>query len=275
LGIDDANPVGVEFDCRSGVEPFDARVQALLDRTPTQEHLRYFAKCGVPAARLPLRVPASEQHGLLPRVMIPVMSGTHVLARIWLIDADWPVSDDDIARVVAAIREMRPHLLGGTEAKRQQIAAGGELLDAIQRAGSNRRQALFKQLRDDFAITDLDHTHVYVIELTTHPNEQAEPAHGDGPSPSDGFIETLVELLDTRGALACRRGHEVVGLVASSAPGQVTLQRISAAAHRAAMLNDTSVAAVGLGGALETRDGFTPHCAKQGSLPRSQNGFPR
>jgi hypothetical protein len=231
----------------------DARVQALLDRRPTQQHLRYFVECGVTSAREPLRVPASPHHGLLPRVMVPIMAGAQVLGRIWLIDADQPVDDDDIVRTIGASREMRTHLLGRSEAARRNVAAGSEVLREIQRAGTNRRQALFKQLRDDFEIADLEHTYVCIIHFLTQPSEHAE---ADDPRLFDGVLATFIELLDVRGAAACVRGDEVIALLSSHESGETTLEQISAAAHRAAILHDISVNAIGLGGALESRDCF-------------------
>jgi PucR C-terminal helix-turn-helix domain len=235
----------------------DARVQALLCRSPTPQHLRYFVDCGVTAAREPLRIPASPQHGLLPRVMVPIMTGAQVLARIWLIDADPPVDDDDILRAVGAGREMRPHLLGRSEARRRNVAAGSEVLRDIQRAGANRRQVLFRQLRDDFNIAGLERTYLCVINFLTQPYEPVgNGAKAHDPRLFDGVLETFIELLAARGAVACVRGDEVIALLSSQESGKATLEQISTAAHRAAILHDITVNAIGLGGALESSDGF-------------------
>ncbi|MEN0138658.1 MAG: helix-turn-helix domain-containing protein [Rhodococcus sp. (in: high G+C Gram-positive bacteria)] len=235
----------------------DARVQALLNRSPTEQHLRYFAECGVTAAREALRIPGSADHGLLPRVMIPLMAGAHVLARIWLIDADPPVDEDDIARVIDAGREMRPHLLGHGEATRHNVAAGGEMLRDIQRAGGNRRQALFRQLRDDFEIADLQHTYLAVVSYRGRRSAEVDNGADAGDTQLEaGVVDTFIDFLDPPGAVAYLRGHDVVALVSSAESATATLDQIGAAAHRAATLHDVVVHAVGLGGALGSRDGF-------------------
>jgi hypothetical protein len=235
----------------------DARVQALLNRSPTEQHLRYFAEYGVTAAREVLRIPGSADHGLLPRVMIPLMAGAHVLARIWLIDVDPPVDEDDIARVVDAAREMRPHLLGHGELTRRNVAAGGEMLRDIQRAGSNRRQALFRQLRDDFEIDDLQHTYLSVVSYRRRRSAEVDRDADAGDARlEEGVVDTFIDLLDLPGAVAYLRGHDIVALVSLDQSAATTLEQIGAAAHRAATLHDVAVHAIGLGGPLGSRDGF-------------------
>lgn len=235
----------------------DARVQALLDRSPTQQHLRYFADCGVNDAREPLRIPASSEQGLLPRVMIPVTAGSRVLARIWLIDADPPVSDQEIARVIAAFREIRPHLLGRSEATRHSVAAGSELLHDIRDAGKDRRKALFQKLSDGYGIRDLECTYACVVSLLTHRSEQLEAAAEAGdPTLLNGVLDTFIELLDAYAVVGYAAGGDLIALLSTHETDRVPTERISAAAHHAATLHDLSVNAIGVGGAVGSTEGF-------------------
>lgn len=230
----------------------EARVQALLDRGPTEEHLRYFIDHGVTEARVPLRVPGSAEHRLLPRVVIPITSGGRTLARVWLIDADPPVTDDDIARAVDVCREMRRHLLESSAAARH-IAVAGDLLRDIHDAGRRRRQALFERLSEDYEVGGLEHAHVCVIQL----GRNIPLGAADEMPWYDGFLATFIEILNLRGAVAYERGHALIMLVSSrEVTGRKLVQSIWAAAHRSATLHDVSVKTVGVGGALGSENGF-------------------
>jgi hypothetical protein len=134
----------------------EARVQAVLSREPISEHVRYFRRCGVTKAREALRVPGSATLGLLPRLVVPVLAGDRPLARLWLIDAEPPISDEELALAGDAAGEIQVVLLEQQESVRDRVAMAGQWLEEIERSGASERQALFQRIQNSFGTADLD-----------------------------------------------------------------------------------------------------------------------
>ncbi|WP_017616276.1 PucR family transcriptional regulator [Nocardiopsis salina] len=233
----------------------DARVKALLDRSATEEHLRYFVGAGVSAAMEPLRVPASPEHGLLARVVVPVTSGSHVLARVWLIDSP-RLEEDDLAWVLEASAGMRPYLFDRNEQARRRTEADGQLLQEILHVGQERREDLFRQLFEEHDGSAAHRARACVLQFTASP---PDPDHG-GPEPlvpvqPAEILGTLVALLESHKVAGHQRGEELLILVSPRRPGTSVLEPVSGAARRAALLHRVGVNAIGVGGALHSADG--------------------
>nr|WP_239157665.1 helix-turn-helix domain-containing protein [Streptomyces sp. SID13726] len=144
---------------------------------------------------------------------------------------------------------MRPHLLGVSEGKRRHVAVGSQVLRDVQRAGASRRHALFRRLRDDFQIEDLERAYLCLITFVSPTSGQVELV--------DGVLDTLVNLLGMHGFVAFVQGEDVVALVSSPREAaEALLEQLSAAARHTAEVHDVSVTAIGLGGALGSADGF-------------------
>lgn len=235
----------------------DARVEALLSRKPTERHLEYFGANGVLEAREPIRVPASAYHGLLARVMIPITAQGRVLARIWLVDADPRVADEEIARVVHRSRAMRSDLLERRDNTRQRVSVGSNLLQRLRRTGRDRRRALLTQLRSVCDIGDLTRTRVCVIRFpaATHASQQTP---GEDDALLADLLETFVERLGQAGVAGCTLDDGLLALAATEGTLEAMLEDVMAAARRASTLHAVPLTAVGVGGALRTSDGFDP-----------------
>lgn len=237
----------------------DPRVQALLYREPADEHVRYFRDCGVTTTVTPIRVPASTEHGLLPRLMIPVTTGPRVLARVWLIDADPPIDDHEMSRALHACREMRAHLVERRQTIRRDVAAGSRLLHELQHAGEKHRRTLVQQLRDAHGIGQLERSHACVVTMTPRPDEATGYGAASGErTVVNSVLDTFIEQLDTNGAIGYARDDALIALVGTCESGLSTLETVSFAAHRAVAPHGDVLRldTIGLGGPLETADGF-------------------
>lgn len=231
----------------------DARVAALLSRRPTDRHLQYFAEYGVLETRTPLRIPADSEQGLLARVVIPVVVATRVVARVWLIDSRPPVSESDIARVLDGIAEMTPHLVERDEQDRWPVAVGERMVRGILRAGTRRRERLFRDLCDRYEIADPSDIHVGVVHVAP------KPAVGTGvfeavvdPSQPEELFRSFVEFIGVHRVAGYVQGGEVRAFVASRARDLPALELVSGAARRAAMLHGLVVRTIGISGALRS-----------------------
>ncbi|MBE3001939.1 helix-turn-helix domain-containing protein [Nocardiopsis sp. HNM0947] len=233
----------------------DARVKALLDRSVTEEHFRYFVDSGVSAAMEPLRVPASTEHGLLARVVVPVTSGSHVLARVWLIDSP-RLEEDDLAWILEASAGMRPYLFDRNEQARRRTEADGQVLREILHAGQDRREDLFRRLYDDHHGSVAQQARACVLQFTP---SSPDPGRGApepvAPVQPAEILDTLVALLESHKVAGYQRGDELLMLVSPRRPDASVLEPVSGAARRAALLHRVGLDAIGLGGALHSADG--------------------
>jgi PucR-like helix-turn-helix protein/diguanylate cyclase with GGDEF domain len=73
----------------------DIRRESILRRHTTSEVRERYRAAGILAARGPLRIAGSD--GVLARVCVPARHRERLLGFVWLIDADPPVPDEDVA----------------------------------------------------------------------------------------------------------------------------------------------------------------------------------
>jgi PucR C-terminal helix-turn-helix domain/GGDEF-like domain len=115
------------------------RQEAILRRRSPPEAIAWWERCGLTAARTPVRMPGNPGLGLSPRVCVPIFHGGTLLGHVWLVDAGGTVTDAEIALVSDVAPELALALysekvLDEIAARRQTEAVHGLLLgDAAAR----------------------------------------------------------------------------------------------------------------------------------------------
>jgi PucR C-terminal helix-turn-helix domain/GGDEF-like domain len=232
----------------------EPRVQAVLHREPLSEHVRYFRDCGVTRAKEPLRVPGNAALGLLPRVVIPVLAGDRLLARMWLIDAGPQINDEDIALARNAANEARVVLLRQQESVHQRLAMAGRWLEEIEGAGAVQRQALFQRLEDAFGTAEPGNLRACVVQVEPVCEATGSSSAKNSYQILSDYVDSLMQHVEMRGCVGVVRDGDVLALVSDDRPNAAT--RLSMVAHQAAAYHGVVVRAVGLGGVLGNADGL-------------------
>jgi len=111
----------------------DLRRDSILRRHTTPEVRRWFRTTGIFDARGPRRIPAVPDQGTLARVCVPARHDDRLLGFVWLIDADPPMSDEDVAIAAKtapafALALFRDSLADGLTFRREQEAVSRVLL---------------------------------------------------------------------------------------------------------------------------------------------------
>lgn len=232
----------------------EARVQALLSRSPTKEHLRYFTRCGVINARGPLRVPGSDEHGLLPRLVVPIVADDRVEGRMWFVDVDPPLTQAEIDRAVVVSRQLSALLSDANLAARRRTTRGDQLLHDLERAGARRRQALCAQLRDEFGFDKLDATYTAVVELRS--GDTKSRGGVAGPDWLGEARNTFVDLVGVPSVAVQVAGGEFAAIVSTSGSDREVLSVVEGATSRVSALHGLEIVGVGVGTAMLTSDGL-------------------
>lgn len=84
------------------------RIESILFRDSPEPAKRWVRDQGVAEARGPVRVPASEELGLLPRVCIPIPHDDVLLGYLWIIDAEGALTEEGQRRAVDSARSIAP-----------------------------------------------------------------------------------------------------------------------------------------------------------------------
>jgi sugar diacid utilization regulator len=113
----------------------ELRVESIMRLQVPQDVVDHVLGFGIAQATAPVRIPATPQIGLLPRVCVPVRCQGLLLGYLWLIDQQGTLTDDDIAAAQEAADAAGQLLL------RQQLL--GDLRD------SRERELLRDLLADD------------------------------------------------------------------------------------------------------------------------------
>lgn len=86
-------------------EPLDdVRRESILSRQAAPAVVAFLARFGLDRLRAPARIPGCDRLGMLPRVCVPIRHQDVLLCFLWFVDADAPMSDEEIeaARVDGA-----------------------------------------------------------------------------------------------------------------------------------------------------------------------------
>ncbi|MCO4253734.1 PucR family transcriptional regulator [Pseudarthrobacter cellobiosi] len=125
-----------------------ARIDALLARAIAPELLAYYKQWHLDAADKPVRIRGNESLGLLPRVVYPVRHNGQLLAHVWLVDADPPITETDDAAVARASRAIGRILFRRDEKTQQRAEADESTLRTLLREDlAGRQEALEEALR--------------------------------------------------------------------------------------------------------------------------------
>lgn len=225
----------------------DARIEALLARKPTKPHLQYFIERGVPRAREPLRIPASEEHELAARVVIPVLERGRVLARMWLIDSSPVVTSSDIAFVHEAAAAMAPFLDDRSRERERRVEIGSQLLQGMYSAGRKRREELFRQLNQPYGAHSPRGVYSCVIRVS---DPAAEGNDSSYVSRMEELLASFTDLLDVHRPVGLLDTHSLRALIAPRAQDGDITRLIADAARGAVALHGLHVDAIGVSDAL-------------------------
>lgn len=84
------------------------RIESILFRDSPEAAKRWVRSHGVAQACGPVRVPPSEELGLLPRVCIPIPHDKVLLGYLWIIDAEGTLAEADQRRAAESAASMAP-----------------------------------------------------------------------------------------------------------------------------------------------------------------------
>ena len=144
-------------------EPLDqVRSESILSRRTRPEVVAWLRSHGIAEATGPVRTPANEDMGLLPRVCIPVRHDDLLLGFLWFVDRDASLSDGELASVADSLERFALALY------RENLA--GEL------ASNRDAEAMRNVLAGELALT----------------RQAADELIGDGRFPVDATATVLV-----------------------------------------------------------------------------------
>lgn len=88
----------------------EVRVISILFRDSPEDAKRWVLSHGIAETTEPVRLPAAEHLGLLPRVCVPIWHEGTLLGYLWVIDADESVSQEDLELCGRVAHELAPRL---------------------------------------------------------------------------------------------------------------------------------------------------------------------
>jgi hypothetical protein len=183
-------------------EPIDqVRSESILSRRTTPEVMAWLRQFEITTATGPVRTPAREDLGLLPRVCVPIRHQDLLLGFLWFVDPDGSITDDELERVVASTDAFALALyrenLAGELATRRESEAIRNLMIAEPEVQIHAAQDLFEA--DQFSQS------AGVVALV------ARPVLRDGHEPDD-LLRLAIEqaLVDTRRRVGPRRALHLV-----------------------------------------------------------------
>jgi hypothetical protein len=101
VAIHDRHGHVLAYSSQSGV--IDAvRTKSILERHTQGDAIAWTRSLGIDESKVPVRVPANSEMGMLPRVCAPVRFDGQLLGILWLIDPDESLPDDALGTVAAA-----------------------------------------------------------------------------------------------------------------------------------------------------------------------------
>ncbi|MGW4525673.1 PucR family transcriptional regulator [Amycolatopsis sp. NPDC004378] len=127
VAVDDVHFRLLAYSAQAG--PIDdMRAQVILNREAPPEAVAWLRRFRLPRADGPVRLPASAEFDLLPRVAIPIRFQGVQFGYLWLIDADDPVDDAGLALAGVAAGEAAEVLFRERALGELHDARVGELL---------------------------------------------------------------------------------------------------------------------------------------------------
>ncbi len=190
----------------------------------------------------------------MARIVVPVLVGGRIIARIWLIDESPRVSEDDISTVVETTADLLPHLVEHNDQQLRDATHAGELLLGILEAGKDRRETLFQQLEDHYDLADSERLHVGVVCI----EPDFDVSHTQPETlPLDSILNSVIGLSEGNNVAGYTRDNQLVLLTSLDEADRSRLAVLSDVVRRSAMLHATSVSAIGVGGAMGSVNDFS------------------
>lgn len=195
----------------------DMRARVILNRVAPPEALAWLRRFRLAKADGPVRLPADDELGLLPRVAIPVRHQDLQFGYLWLIDADGSLADDDLALATSAADQAGEMLFRERVIDELRDARAGELVRDLLSADVDARPLAADSLieRGFFA----SRGGVVVVVVQPLPTAGHEVDEGDRLA-LGAALHSAASTLPPRECLTLvRRNHAVVVLP------QTTLER--------------------------------------------------
>lgn len=96
------------------------RISAIIDRSPPPEPVPWMLSHGIQDSYAPVRLPANEEFGMLPRVCFPIRQGRQLSGYLWLFDEP-PVSEKEIEAAGRTVSQLAD-ILGAEDVTLQDRA---------------------------------------------------------------------------------------------------------------------------------------------------------
>jgi DNA-binding PucR family transcriptional regulator len=239
------------------------RTDAILRKATPAASAAWLMSQGISKATSPIRLPAHESLGQLPRVCSPIRKRGVLLGYLWLIDPDESLTDDDLDVVDAAASSAADVMFhdahARNERRRRLIELARSLLGESDEERAEARTALATM--DAFSLTDCASVMILSVE------HDEDPAVGDDLL--DGALERASRMLPDHRSLWFAEGGTGSFVSSHSERGQLThdVKRISATLSEEAVLAFGGRAVVALGvGEPVTTELDLPDSARQARL---------
>ena len=138
------------------------RADSILQRTTSSEVVRWFRSFGILEARHPLHIPALAERGILPRVCAPARYRDQLLGFLWLIEAEEPIGERELAEIERAAGHAALVLF--EERKGHQFVA--HALANLFSSSEEVREAAARQLGEQALVQENDAVAVVVLQLS-------------------------------------------------------------------------------------------------------------
>jgi PucR C-terminal helix-turn-helix domain len=117
------------------------RIEAVLQRHSGPEMVAHAESFGIRRATRPVRMPSNEKLGTLPRLCVPVRSAGQLYGYLWLIDAEPPLTDADVAAAVETAAEIGAALCANDRSVEAQLADDSRIVAQLFSADPAERAA--------------------------------------------------------------------------------------------------------------------------------------
>ena len=139
----------------------EVRIEAVLRRYSRPEMVAHAQSFGIRRATGPVRIPADDKLATLARLCVPVRSAGQLYGYLWLIDAEPPLTEADVAAAVETAAEISAALRANERSVETQLADDTrlvtQLFDTDPAGRAAARHAVIRQdrLSPDFRLTVL------------------------------------------------------------------------------------------------------------------------
>lgn len=168
--LDDPSFVVLSASAQSGrVDRF--RIASIIDRSPPIEPVPWLLEHGIRTASAPIRLPAHDEHGLLPRICCPVRGQAELLGYLWVIDEP-AVDEAGMSAIMAVAAELASLLSDDLSDLRERTLA----VEAAGRAVLAGRRGALAQAEASGLIADDGRLVIHEIRLREGRTGETEPA---------------------------------------------------------------------------------------------------